>query len=324
MQKIRFGILSTARIATEYVIPAMMQGAHTEIRAIASRDASKAREAADRLGIPVHYGTYEELLLDDTIDAVYNPLPNHLHVPWAIKAVKAGKHVLCEKPVALSAEEAQLLLNTAKKSPGIKVMEAFMYRFQPRWQELKRLIEEGVIGELKAIHSYFSYFNDDKDNVRNKAGMGGGGLMDIGCYSISSARFLFGREPRRASGVVEMEPEFQVDRLASGLLDFGTGTCVFTCTMRSPRYQYIKLFGTEGFIHMDQPFNPPFDEHSSFTIHTGGENSPRETKTVNFEPCNHFTIQGDRFADSILNDTPVPTPLEDAVANMVVLDKLKP
>lgn len=324
MKKIRFGVLSTARIATEYVIPAMMQGTRTEVGAIASRDGEKARDAAARLGIAVGYGSYEELLSDDTIDAIYNPLPNHLHVPWTIKAIKAGKHVLCEKPVALSAEEAQLLLDTANKYPGIKVMEAFMYRFQPRWQELKRMVDEGVIGELKAIHSYFAYYNDDKENVRNKAGMGGGGLMDIGCYSISSARFLFGREPRRASGLVEMEPEFQVDRLASGLLDFGPGSCVFTCTMRSPRYQYIKLFGTTGFIHMDQPFNPPFDEPSSFTIYTGGETSPRESNKVTFDPCNHFTIQGDRFAESIIHDTPVPTPLQDAVANMVVIDKLKP
>ncbi len=318
MKKVRFGVLSTAKIGVKYVLPAMQQGSLCEIAGIASRDAARAAHAAAELGIPNHYGSYEELLADPGIDAVYNPLPNHLHVPWTIKALEAGKHVLCEKPVALNAEEAGSLVTASRKYPDLKVMEAFMYRFQPRWQRTRELVREGAIGDLKIIHSFFSYYNDDPENIRNKPGMGGGGLMDIGCYSVNCARFLFEREPVRATGSLELEPGFQVDRLASGLLEFDGGTSVFSCTMRSPGYQYVKIFGTGGYIMMDWPFNPDFDSPSKLTL-TRGETS----EEMSFEPCNHFTIQGDRFAEAILENHPVPTPLEDSVANMKVLDALR-
>lgn len=346
MKNVRFGVLSTAKIAAKYVIPAMQQGDHCEIAAIASRNAGKAEQTARELGIPGYYGSYEELLDDPDIDAIYNPLPNHLHVPWTIKALEAGKHVLCEKPVALNADEAQTLLETSRRYPDLKVMEAFMYRFQPRWQRARQLVRDGAIGELKIIHSFFSYYNDDPENIRNKPGMGGGGLMDIGCYSVNSARFLFGSEPVRATGALEIEPGFEVDRLASGLLEFSSsqsydnnggqsggqssaqnsghsgsqngGHCVFSCTMRSPGYQYIKIFGTWGHLMMDWPFNPSFDKPSRMTLTTEDG-----TEELTFEPCNHFTLQGDRFAECILENRDVPTPLEDAVSNMKVLDELQ-
>ncbi len=318
MKKIRFGILSTAKIGIKMVIPAMQKGTKCEITGIASRDRDRAESAAASLGIPKHYGSYEAILDDPEIDAIYNPLPNHLHVPLTLKAMDAGKHVLCEKPVAMSAEEAEQLLAASISFPGLKVMEAFMYRFQPRWDRVKTLVDDGTIGELKAVHSFFSYYNDDPQDIRNVAVMGGGGLMDIGCYSINGARYLFGREPQHVSGVTEMDPEFGVDRLASGLLDFGSGTSVFTCTMRSPNYQYMKIFGTRGHIHMEWPFNPELDKESHLTLTVNDT-----TKTETFAPVNHYTIQGDRFSEAIINNTPVPTPLEDAAANMKVIEAIR-
>src|SRR5712691_11658912 len=229
MQKVRWGVLSTATIGTGQVIPAMQQGTYCEIAAIASRSPEKARAAAAQLGIPKAYGSYEELLADQEIDAIYNPLPNNLHVPWSIKALQAGKHVLCEKPIALTAGEAQRLLEAAKQHPNLKVMEAFMYRFHPQWQRARRLVLEGKIGELRTIQTFFSYFNDDAHNIRNIAEVGGGAMPDIGCYAVSVARFIFNAEPQRVFGIVEYDPRLKTDRLASGILDFGRGTSTFTC-----------------------------------------------------------------------------------------------
>ena len=317
MKKVRFGILSSAKIGVEQVIPAMMNGSFCEVTAIASRNPQKAAAVAAELGIAKHYGSYDDLLADPEIDAVYNPLPNHLHVPLTLQALRSGKHVLCEKPVALSAVEAQELLEQSRNYPGLKIMEAFMYRFHPRWDRIKELISQGEIGEIKAVHSFFSYFNDDPENIRNDASMGGGGLMDIGCYSISSARYIFGKEPVAVAGVTQLDDAFGVDRLASGLLDFGSGTCVFSCTMRSPKYQYLKVFGTHGHIHVPWPFNPEMDRDSELSITIGDK-----SRVESFPPANHYTLQGDHFARSILDDTPVPTPLEDAVANMEVIDAI--
>ena len=224
MKTVRWGVLSTANIATTKVIPAMQQGVYCEFTAIASRNLEQAQAAAAQLGIPKAYGSYEELLADPDIDAIYNPLPNHLHVPWSIKALQAGKHVLCEKPIALTAAEAQQLADVAKQYPHLKVMEAFMYRFHPQWQRARQLVSEGKIGTLRTIHTFFSYYLDDPLNVRNRADSGGGGMLDIGCYTVSVARFILGSEPRRVFGIVEFDPQFKVDRLASSILDFGSGT----------------------------------------------------------------------------------------------------
>src|SRR5690348_16930138 len=257
MDKVRWGVLSTADIGVRQVIPAMQQGTYCEIAGIASRSLEKAQAAAAQLGIPKAYGSYEELLGDPEIDAIYNPLPNHLHVPWSIKALQAGKHVLCEKPIALSAAEAEALAAEARKHPRLKVMEAFMYRHHPQWRHARQAVLDGGIGELRTIQSLFSYYLDDPTNIRNKAAIGGGGLMDIGCYNISLSRFIFAAEPRRVLGVIERDPDFGTDRLTSGMLEFDRGTATFTCSTQLAPYQRVHICGTAGRIEIEIPFNAP-------------------------------------------------------------------
>jgi predicted dehydrogenase len=295
----------------------MQLGEYCKFTAIASRQLEKAQAAARRLGIEKAYGSYEELLADCDVDAVYLPLPNHLHVPWAIKALKAGKHVLCEKPLGLNAAEAQELLEASRKFPRLKVMEAFMYRHHPQWQWVKQRVSEGKIGELRMIQSFFSYYNSDPNNIRNKVDIGGGGLMDIGCYCISLSRFIFGTEPRRVCGIREEDPEMKVDRLTSGILEFASGTSTFTCATQLVPYQRVNIFGTKGRIEIEIPFNAPSDRPCK--IWHGDDARIEE---VILEICNQYTIQGDLFSRAVLEDREVPTPLEDAVANMQVIDAL--
>ncbi|QQS47530.1 MAG: Gfo/Idh/MocA family oxidoreductase [Acidobacteriota bacterium] len=316
MKKLRWGILSTSKFALSKIVPAMKHCQYAEINAIASRDPKKAAEAAARNGIPQSYGSYQELLDDPGIDVVYNPMPNHLHVPWSIKAMQAGKHVLCEKPISLTSAEAQQLLDESKRHPRLKVMEAFMYRHHPQWRRARDLVRDGRIGHLCTIQSIFSYFNQDASNIRNRADIGGGGgLMDIGCYSISLSRFIFDAEPVRVFGVVEMDPVFKVDRLASGILDFGNGTSTFTCGTQIAPYQRVNIFGTEGRIEIEIPFNPPPDQPTRiWRQHKGG------LEEIVIPVCDQYTIQGDLFSEAILDNGPVPTPLEDAVANMKVIE----
>lgn len=317
MKKIRWGVLSTAKIGTKKVIPAMQLGEYCTVTAIASRQLGKAQAAARRLGIEKAYGSYEELLADCDVDAVYLPLPNHLHVPWAIKVLKAGKHVLCEKPLGLNATEAQELLEDSRKFPHLKVMEAFMYWHHPQWQWVKKRVSEGKIGELRTIQSFFSYYNSDPNNIRNKADIGGGGLMDIGCYCISLSRFIFGAEPRQVCGIREEDPEMKVDRLTSGILEFASGTSTFTCATQLVPYQRVNIFGTKGRIEVEIPFNAPPDRPCKIWY---GDDARIEE--VILEICNQYTIQGDLFSRAVLEDKEVPTPLEDAVANMQVIDAL--
>lgn len=315
MKKVRWGVLGTANIATGKVLPAMQQGSYCEISAIASRTLGKAQADATQLSIPKAYGSYEELLADPDIDAIYNPLPNHLHVPWSIKALQAGKHVLCEKPIALTAAEAQSLVDVAKQHPHLKVMEAFMYRLHPQWQRARQLVLEGKIGALRTIQSFFSYYLDDPNNVRNRADSGGGGMLDIGCYTISLARFIFGAEPRRVFGIVEYDPKLKIDRLASSILDFGLGTSTFTCGTQLSSYQRVNIFGTQGRVEIEIPFNAPTDRPCKIWYQHGDQ-----TEEILLDVCNQYTIQGDLFSQAVLNDTNVPTPIEDAVANMKVIE----
>jgi predicted dehydrogenase len=315
MSKIRWGVLSTALIGTKKVIPAMQKGEYSEITGIASRSLEKARAAATELGIPKAYGSYEELLADPEVDAIYNPLPNHLHVPWSIKALEAGKHVLCEKPIALSSAEGQMLVDAGKAHAELKLMEAFMYRHHPQWQTAKKIVKEGGIGDLRTIQTFFSYFNDDPDNIRNLAEIGGGGLMDIGCYAISLSRFLYDDEPSRVFGIVELDPNFQVDRLASAIMDFGKGTATFTCSTQIADFQRVNIVGTTGRVEIEIPFNAPNDRPCRLW-HQHGE----EIQEIQFDIVDQYTIQGDLFSQAILNDTTVPTPIEDAVANMKVIE----
>jgi predicted dehydrogenase len=317
MSKVNWGILGTARIATEKVIPAMQSGKYCQVTAIASRTPGKAQAAAGKLGLSKAYGSYEDLLADPEIDAVYIPLPNHLHVPWSIKALEANKHVLCEKPIGLSSQEAQTLLNAARQRPRLKAMEAFMYRHHPQWRRARQLVAEGGIGELRTIQTFFSYFNADPGNIRNQAPLGGGGLMDIGCYGVSLSRFIFGTEPERVFAILEYDPKFKTDRLASAILDFGSGTSTFTCATQLARYQRVNILGSEGRVELEIPFNVPPDQ-SSRVWHQYG----MEIKEIVVDACNQYTAQGDDFSQAILNDKEVPTPLEDAVANMKVIEAL--
>ena len=315
MKKLSWGVLSTAKIGLEKVIPAMQKSEHCEMAAIASRSLEKAQNVSIQLGIPKAYGSYEELLEDAEIDAVYIPLPNHLHLPWASKALEAGKHVLCEKPIGLTAAEAEDLLEETRKKPELKVMEAFMYRHHPQWKKARQLVDEGKIGTLQSIHSFFSYYNADPGNIRNIAQIGGGGLMDIGCYCISLARFILGREPQRVFGKLEYDPDFKTDRLCYGILDFGSQSATFTCATQLTPYQRVNIFGTEGRVEIEIPFNAPPDRPCRIW-----HQQTDEIEEIVLEICDQYTIQGDLFSLAVLKDTEVPTPLRDSVANMKVLE----
>lgn len=315
MRKVKWGIISTAKIGLQKVIPAMMNSRHCEVVAIASQDYEKAKAAAEQLGIPKAYGSYEELLNDKEIEAVYIPLPNHMHVSWSVKALHAGKHVLCEKPIALNADEAQTLLEESAKFPRLKIMEAFMYRHHPQWIKAKQLVDDGAIGELKTIESHFSYYNADPDNIRNKSDIGGGGLMDIGCYNISLSRLLFGAEPANVFGTIERDPVMKTDRLTSGILEFGSGTATFTCSTQLAPYQRVNIFGGSGRIEIEIPFNAPPDKLTRLWLSAGGK-----TEEIIFDVCDQYTIQGDMFSLAVINNGDVFTPLVDAVNNMKVID----
>ena len=315
MKKLNWGILSTAKIGIEKVIPAMQQGKLSEIVAIASRTHESAREAAKNLKIPKAFGSYQDLLDDTSIDAVYIPLPNHMHVPWTIKALAANKHVLCEKPIALTATEAKELLKETEKFPHLKVMEAFMYRHHPQWIQALELINGGGIGMVKTVHSFFSYYNDDPENIRNMVDIGGGGLMDIGCYCISLARLIFDEEPQRVFGKIEYDPGFETDRICSGILDFVQGTSTFTCSTQLVPYQRVNVFGTKGRIEIEIPFNAPPDKPCKILFQNN-----EIIEEIEIEICDQYTIQGDLFSLAVLKNEKVPTPIEDAVENMKVLE----
>jgi predicted dehydrogenase len=315
MSKLRWGILGTSNFARNKILPALKDCEYANVVAIASRSLEKAQAVATTFDIAKAYGSYEDVLADPEIDVIYNPLPNHLHVPWSIKALEAGKHVLCEKPLAVSVTEAQALLQVAERYPRLKVMEAFMYRFHPQWQRAKQIVLGGGIGELRTVHSFFSYFNNDPGNIRNQHAAGGGVLMDIGCYCISLSRFLFDAEPSRVLGVVEYDPRFQTDRLASGILDFGSGTATFTCSTQLVLYQRAHMLGTAGRIEIEIPFNAPPDKPCRLWHQQG-----TQVEEIQFDLCNQYTIQADQFSCAVLNDIPVPTPLADAVGNMRVIE----
>lgn len=317
MARLRWGILSTAKIGTEKVIPAMQRGDRCEVLAISSRSRDRAEQVASELEIPKAYGSYEELLADPEVDAVYNPLPNHMHVGWSIKALEAGKHVLCEKPIGLTAAEARQLVLAGEQFPELKLMEAFMYRHHPQWQRARQLVDDGEIGQLRTIQSFFSYFNDDASNIRNQKEIGGGALMDIGCYNISLSRFLFASEPRRVLGLIEYDPDFGTDRITSGIMEFAEGTATFTCGTQLSPYQRVNAFGTQGRIEIEIPFNAPPDRPCKMWHQAGSS-----VEEIAFEICDQYTIQGDLFAEAVLDDRPVPTPIGDAVNNMLVIEAI--
>lgn len=318
MTQLRWGVLGVADIAMKKVIPGTRASPSSTVAAIASRDPRRARAAADALGIPRAHGTYQALLDDPEVDAVYVPLPNHLHVPWSIRALEAGKHVLCEKPIGMSSDEARRLQAAAGSRPHLKAMEAFMYRFHPQWRRTKALIDEGAIGELRTVQSFFSYRNVDPNDIRNQPATGGGGLMDIGCYGLSLSRYLFGAEPERVHGTLEVDPAFGVDRLASATLDFGAGTATFTCGTQLAPYQRVNVFGTAGRVEIEIPFNAPPDRPCRIWLQRGAA-----LEAITFDPVDQYGLQAEAFARAVLDDTPVPTPLADAVANMRAIEAVQ-
>ena len=320
-EKVKWGVLGAASTATKKVIPGMQKGEWSEIAAIASRDLNKAREAAKKLGIPKAYGSYDEMLADTEIEAVYNPLPNHLHVPWSRKAAQAGKHVLCEKPLSLTVAEARTLLEVRERC-GVKIGEAFMVKTHPQWLRTQELIHKGVIGELRAIVGAFSYFNRDPANVRNKAEWGGGGLMDIGCYPITMSRFIFGEEPTGVAGLLDRDPDFKTDRLSSAILKFPSGQSVFTCSTQAVPYQRMQFLGTKGRIEIEIPFNAPNDRPTRIFIDDGRDVFGGGIRTETIPVCDQYTVQGDAFSRAIREGSEAPVPLEDAIANMAVIEAI--
>ncbi|MGC1492386.1 MAG: Gfo/Idh/MocA family oxidoreductase [Candidatus Acidiferrum sp.] len=318
-KKVKWGVLSTAKIGLNKVIPAMQLGEWSEVVAIASRDGKRAENAAKKLRIPKAYWSYEELLADPEIEAIYNPLPNHMHVPWSIKAAEAGKHVLCEKPISLNAAEAKLLLD-ARNRTGVKIGEAFMVRTHPQWLRTRDLVRSGRIGDLRAVVGVFSYFNRDAANIRNVADWGGGGMYDIGCYPISGSRFVYGEEPSRVMGLVERDPDFQTDRLASVILDFPAGQAIFTCSTQLVAYQRMQFLGTKARIEIEIAFNAPNDRPCRIFVDDGRDVFGGGVSVETFPTCDQYTVQGDVFSRAIRGDGDVPVSVEDAIGNMAVID----
>jgi len=320
-EKLRWGVLSTANIGLKKVLPAMQQGRYTTVTAIASRDLNKAREAAAALNIPKAYGSYEELLADPDVDAIYNPLPNQYHVPWTARAAEAGKHVLCEKPISMSVAEARSLLEVRRRT-GVKIGEAFMVRSFTQWLHVREILRSGRIGQLRSVAGFFSYYNDDPKNIRNHVECGGGALLDIGCYCIQAARYGFGQEPRRVIGLVERDPKFKTDRLTSALLDFEAGQAIFTCSTQLVPYQRVQFFGTKGRIEMEIPFNAPPDRPTRILIDSGQDLFGGGVRIEEFDICDQYTLQGDQFSQAVRGEGEVPTPLEDSLANMAVIEAM--
>jgi predicted dehydrogenase len=321
LRKVRWGVLGVAKIAVEKVIPAMQRGELSQIDAIASRDLKKAREAAGGLGIACAYGSYEELLADPEIEAVYNPLPNELHVAWTIKALEAGKHVLCEKPIALSADEAGSLI-AARERSGRLVAEAFMVRFHPQWRRARELVMAGEIGAPSAIQTFFSYRLLDPTNVRNRL-PGGGGLYDIGCYAVLTARYIFGADPVRVVATLDRDPNFQTDRLVSAILEFpGSRHLTFTAATQLSAHQRVTIVGDAGRLEIAIPFNAPPDRPTRIVVDNGADLFGGGARVEEFEICDQYTLQGDAFSRAVLGKASFEFPLEDAVLNMRVVDAL--
>ena len=321
VDKVRWGVLGVAKIAKEKVIPAIQRSGWADVAAIASRDAGKARAAAAALGIPRAYGSYDELLADPDIEAIYNPLPNHLHVPWSIRAVHSGKHVLCEKPIGMTAAEARTLL-AARDRAGVVVQEAFMIRTHPQWARAVEIAQSGRIGTLRSMLGGFGFFNDNAANIRNVQAYGGGAIMDIGCYLVNTARLVFRREPDRVIAAIDRDPQLGIDRLASILLDFGSAHAVGTCSIRMVPYQRVTIFGTRGRIEIEIPFNAPPERPCRLFVDDGSDLFGGGIERIEIECCDQYTVQADLFSQAVRGQRAPVYPLEDSIGNMSVIDAI--
>jgi predicted dehydrogenase len=316
--KLRFGVISTALI-NDKVVPPMVRGRHCTVLGLASRDLGRAKAAAAKYGLQKAYGSYEEMLADPEIDAVYNPLPNHLHVEWSVKAAEAGKHVLCEKPIGLTPADVQTLMD-ARDRTGKRIQEAFMVRTHPQWVWVRDAVKQGKIGELRAVQGFFSYFLTDPSNIRNMADIGGGGMYDIGCYPITTSRFVTEREPKRVVAMIDRDPVLKVDRLGAVILDFGGIQGSFAYSTQLVPYQRMQFFGTTGRIEVEIPFNAPADRPCRIFIDDGSHTSGLGVRTIEIPTVDQYGVAGDAFAKSILEGTPQPVPLENSLGNMKVID----
>jgi predicted dehydrogenase len=318
MDKVRWGVLSNAKIGWEKVIPGMQRSQWCDVQAIASRSLERAQAAAKAAGIPKAYGSYEELLADPQIEAIYNPLPNPLHVPWTLAAARAGKHVLCEKPFSMNANEAAALREVADK---VHIMEAFMVRFHPQWLRARELVRSGALGDIRSLQVFFSYFNRDAANIRNKPETGGGALYDIGCYAIVAGRFIFESEPLRVVSQIDWDPDFGTDRTVSALLDFGDGRRLdFTVSTQTTPYQRVHIVGTQQRLEIEIPFNAPLDESTRIYIDAGKALAGAQAVTETIAPCNQYGLEGDAFSQVVRGKMPLPYGLDDAICNMKVID----
>ena len=300
----------------------MRKAKRCSIAAIASREAGRAEAVALELGIPRAHASYEALLADPEVDAVYIPLPNHLHAEWSIAAARAGKHVLCEKPLALTADDAQRMIDVAD-AEGVTLMEAFMYRLHPSWQAVAELVASDEIGRLVSVQSWFSYFNDDATNIRNIREVGGGALFDIGCYSVNLSRLLFDAEPRHVSAALMRDPATGVDVLTSAILTFDSGIATFTCSTRAEDDQRVHIYGTTGRISIGIPFNIPPDRPTEVYVTAGGDPPVApDTRVLTFEVADPYTVEAERFAAAVLDGRPAPVPPNDGVANLRVIERI--
>jgi predicted dehydrogenase len=318
--KVRWGIISTANIGVAKVIPGMLKSKEFEVRAIASRSVPTAKKWAKKLGIPVAYGSYEELLADPEIDAVYNPLPNHLHVPLTLAAARAGKHVLCEKPIALTAAEAEKLRDVPA---GILIAEAFMVLAHPQWQKARDLVRKGKLGEVRAIQALFSYYNVDPMNVRNMADIGGGAAYDIGCYPVVVGRYIFGSEPERVVSLIDRDPTFHTDRTTSALIDFGGGHhLTFTTSTQATNYQRVNILGTKGRLEIVIPFNAPQGGAMTIYLDNGKELGGKSAKPIKLPKADQYQLQGEMFSRAVRGKAKLEFGVDDAVKQMRVLDAI--
>jgi predicted dehydrogenase len=322
VRELRWGVLSTAKIGRTKVIPGIQAADRCRVVAIASRDTDRARTVAADLGIARVHASYEALLADPDVDAVYIPLPNHLHAEWAIAAARAGKHVLCEKPLALTAGEAQAMVDAAR-SAGVLLHEAFMYRVHPSWVAVRELVRAGRIGRLTAVQSWFSFYNDDPTNIRNIREFGGGALFDIGCYAVNLSRMLFDGEPDDVQASTILDPTSEVDVVTAAILRFADGIATFTCSTRTEPDQRVDIYGTTGRIAIEIPFNIPPDRPTRVFITAGGEPPVAPaTETRTFEIADPYSAEASTFAAAIIDGAPLPVEPEDAVANLRVIERI--
>jgi len=316
MKRLRWGILGCAAIADRAVIPAIRASETGELVGIASRNEEKARAKAEEFDIPKYYGSYEALLADKDIDAVYIPLPNHLHKEWTIAAANAGKHILCEKPLALNAAEAQEMVDFCKEA-GVHLAEAFMYRHHPRIARVKEILAGGEIGELRAIRGVFTYNGaGNRADIRQVKAWGGGGLYDVGVYPLSAARWIVGAEPEAATVHALFSPEHgDVDMMASGLVEFKGGVALtFDCGMWATFRNELEIVGTEGTIVLKPSFLPN-KENDTITVQVGDRVRQEGPYGVDA-----YVAQADQFARVVWGEEAPLYPAQDAVDNMKLID----